>query len=65
MYVCLSSLACVVGLFFVYVAAVYWFCECSFLCLIGCFMIVWTPTVFRVSCMHAFSIFVFAPVQRN
>ena len=37
-----------------------------FLCLIGCFSItVWTPTVFGGSYMHAFSIFVFAPVQRN
>ena len=31
----------------VYVDAVYWFCGCSFLCLIGCFsMIAWAPTVF-------------------
>ena len=34
--------------------AVYWFCGCSFSCLIGCFsMMVWTPTVFEcLICMR-------------
>ena len=37
-----------------------------FFCLIGCFsMIVWTPTVFECLICMRFSIFVFAPVQRN
>ena len=34
--------------------AVYWFCGCSFFCLIECFsMIVWTSTVFEcLICIH-------------
>ena len=47
--VCLSSLACMVGVGFVYVDTVYWFYGYSFLCLVGCFsMIIWTPTVLSV-----------------
>ena len=66
--VCLSVIISLCSwVIFVYVDAVYWFYECSFLCLIGCFsMIVRTPTVFEcLIYMYAFSIFVFAPVQHN
>ena len=65
--VCLSV---IIGLcswiIFVYVDAVYWFYGCSF------FMLNWMlqhdsldTYCFWVSYMHAFFIFVFAPVQRS
>ena len=64
---CLSSLVCVVGLFLCTLMQYIGFVGVLFLCLIGYFsMMVWTPTVFEcLIIMHAFSIFVFAPVQRN
>ena len=50
MFVCLPSLVCMVGAFFVYVDTVYRFYGYSFLCLVGCFsMIIWIPAVLSVS----------------
>ena len=46
--VCLSSLVCVVGLFFVYVDAVYWFYGCSF------FMLNW---MFQHDCLDTYCLF--------
>ena len=48
--------------------AVYWFCGCSFFCLIGCFsMIVWTPTVFVcLICTHFLFLYLhlFSTIER-
>ena len=49
LYVCLSSLVCVVGVIFVHIDTVYGCYGYSFLCLVGCFsVIIWTPTVLSV-----------------
>ena len=51
---------------FVYIDAVCWFYGCSFFMLNWIFQHDCLDTYcFLVSSMHAFSIFVFAPVQRN
>ena len=53
--VCLSVIISLCSrLLFMYSDAIYWFCGCSFFCLIGSFsMIVWTPTVFEcLICMR-------------
>ena len=42
----LSSLVCMVGVIFVYVDTVYWFYGYSFLCLIGCFSVIFLDTCF-------------------
>ena len=47
--VIVSSLVCMVGVIFLYIDTIYeFFYGFSFFCLVGCFSIVWTPTVLSV-----------------